>query len=300
MGFMKNAFIVFLAFTLVFDILLIAAINMINSTLLNPDFIVRELDRLGFYSMIQDHFAESAGSPEFADVIRKSIPESWIRENFKRVLCNTFNYLNSETASLNATISLIEVKEKLLAELPASSINLGPVKIELDEQIPDSIDLSEGINSSGLLTQLKAFIGYLRLFYSILILAAFVIVSLIVVISKDLRKISLTLSSALLASGLLAYCAPMIASILLFNRIKGMDLPAFLPADSLITMLDEGMQPMRDQGVLLFSAGIILFASFILLKTHEARREIKKEEETEQLLLEEVCGETGEDDFDEM
>lgn len=293
MGLLKKTFILLLAFTLVFDLLLIASINTVNSTFLNPDFIDRKLEDIGFYSRIQDSIAESVGNPEIEDALRKAVPESWIRENIQRILRNTFSYLNSETDSIDLKISLVEVKEKLLDELSNPTIAVGSFRIELDKHIPDSVDLSEELNDggSGFITQLRAFIGFIRLLYGIIVLAALGLVLLIVVVSRDLKEISIALSFSSLAAGLLAYGTPMIASTLLFDRIKRMDLPSFLPAESLIKVLEEGMQPMKEQGMILFSAGIILSASYILLKTLEVKKEAEEEEETEQLLLEEIYGE---------
>ena len=120
---------------------------MLNNTILNPDFVVSELDKLDISSLAKDMI--SAQIPleqiplerEFITEILDDIIaeyEPWIKEQLSTVTYASYDYLLGKSQSLNVTISLEPVKESLrdnlkeaiLPTLPPEIAALPPAMIE--------------------------------------------------------------------------------------------------------------------------------------------------------------------------
>ncbi|MBN1176237.1 MAG: hypothetical protein JXA51_01015 [Dehalococcoidales bacterium] len=94
---------------------------LLQSTVLNPDFVVKQVDRIDV-SEIADEFAGDLFSedlPGEAQFLRAAVfdiiddQEPWLKEQFRYVINTFYDYLLSETDTLEITIDLAAVREGL-------------------------------------------------------------------------------------------------------------------------------------------------------------------------------------------
>ncbi|RLI92705.1 MAG: hypothetical protein DRO89_01575 [Candidatus Altiarchaeales archaeon] len=271
---------ILLIILLIIDLCLIVFVKTINETLLNPEFIEMELDRLGFYSMIRERIIESVGDWGFAEVIDGVISEGWIREQTQTLLKNTFSYLRSETDMIDMNVSLVEIKDEILAQESFPPL----IENELDKRFPDSVDLFDllDLGKTGVLEQLRMFFGYFKIFLYLLVFIAITLILLIMLLLRDLKSTLLVISISSLLSGGISYGIYILFVDLISAQIRG---PEFLPTDFLLVILEDVLSPVKDYGILLLIAGGLLLIIYLILRIVEEGRETG-EEGTEQLLRE--------------
>jgi len=287
MGLLKKIFIGLVSMLLITDLCLIVFINTINETLFNPEFIEMELDRLGFYSMIRGKIIGSIEDQEVADVIDRAIPEGWIKEQTQTLLKNTFGYLRSETDTIDMKISLVEIKDEILAQESLPPL----IENELDNRFPDNIDLFDllKLGEIGILEQLRMFFSYFKIFLYLLVFIAIILILLIILLLRNLKSIFLVISISSLLSGGISYGIYILSVGLISAQIQSLE-SEFLPTDFLLILLEDILFPIKNYGVLLLIAGGLLLIIYLILRILEEGRETKGEEETEQLLREEIEG----------
>lgn len=269
-GLLKKTLLFFISMLLVIDLCLIIFINTVNETVLNPDFIIGELDKVGFYSMLRERIIESVGDYGRVDVVNKSLPEGWVREKTNILLENILGYLNSETDTLDTTISLAEIKDNI------------PIPV-----LPDKIDLSDFIRL-GVLEQLRFFLGYSKILLYLLISVEIILILFIVLLTRNLKSIFFITGSSSLLGGGISYGLSVLLLDLISAQIRGVRL--FFPPETLLTILEDIMLPAKNYGIMFIIVGGVMLMASIILRILERRREARAVKETEKLLRKEIGG----------
>jgi hypothetical protein len=99
---------------LLFDVLvLLGLVITLNLTVLNPDFVVAELDKLDVYSVVIEQAKAQLSGQEFIkpEVVDSILAElnPWLREQANTVIHAAYAYLKSER-ELNVTVLLEPVR----------------------------------------------------------------------------------------------------------------------------------------------------------------------------------------------
>jgi len=188
---------------LLFDVLvLLGLIISLNLTILNPDFVTAELQKLDVYSAVIEQAKTMLPSQQFistetVDELTSEL-KPWFEEQANTVIHAVYAYLE-EDRELNVTISLepvrTTVKEKVreavtnslppeLQGVPQSQIDayMSQVYTGIDNVIPSSFVLDEAVAGSQVMMQLeqvKQIVGYIDTAYKALIAAAIFLVLLI-------------------------------------------------------------------------------------------------------------------------
>jgi len=141
---------------------------MLNQTILNPDFIVSQVERLDIPSLAEDMLSEQippeAGEFEglIGEVVSDTIAENeqWMKARAADAAYVLYDYLEGRSPSLSLTVSLEPVKESLrdnmwqafLDSPPAEFEGLSPDELaphfndyyqQIDQEIPSTFELNE-------------------------------------------------------------------------------------------------------------------------------------------------------------
>jgi hypothetical protein len=188
---------------LLFDVLvLLGLIISLNLTILNPDFVTAELEKLDVYSTVIEQAKTMLPSQQFvsAETVDELTSElkPWFEEQADIVIRAVYDYVKGGQ-NLNVTISLEPVRAAVKEKVAEAVINSPPPELQgasqsqidaymsqvytgIDNVIPSSFVLDEGIVGSQVMTQLeqvKKIVGYIDTAYKALIAAAVLLVLLI-------------------------------------------------------------------------------------------------------------------------
>jgi hypothetical protein len=191
---------------LLFDVLaLLGIVITLNMTVLNPDFVTSELDKLDVYSVIIEQAKAQLPGQEFidAETVDEIVTElkPWFEEQADTVIRDVYAYLKGEQ-ELNVVISLEPVRtavkenarEVVLGSLPPELQGASQSQIDaymsqvyegIDNVIPATFQLNEtsaGQQITAQLQQIKQIIGYIDTAYKALIALAVLLVLLIALV----------------------------------------------------------------------------------------------------------------------
>ena len=133
MSILRGFFSGILGFLLVITLFLLGIAITINATILNPDFVIEEIDKLDVYPMITDQVKAliPQEEPYLAQILDESITElePWLQNQVTNVINDGYAYLK-EGQEFNLVIDLEPVRSSLktnlreyILELPPSELN---------------------------------------------------------------------------------------------------------------------------------------------------------------------------------
>jgi hypothetical protein len=188
---------------LLFDVLvLLGLIISLNLTILNPDFVTAELQKLDVYSTVIEQAKTMLPSQQFisAETVDELVSEltPWFEEQANTVIYAVYAYIN-EGRELNVTISLEPVRAAVKEKVTETVTNSPPQELQgvsqsqidaymaqvytgIDSVIPARFVLDESVVGPQVMTQLeqvKKIVGYIDTAYKALITAAVLLVLLI-------------------------------------------------------------------------------------------------------------------------
>ena len=190
---------------LVTVLLLLGIVVTIRMTVLDPDFVVSEFDKLDIYSVIIEQAKahlpgeELLGAETLDNIITELKP--WLEEQTTAVIYDVYGYLK-EDQELNVVISLEPIRaiveenlrQTVLGSLPPELQGVSESQLEdllsevyggMDELIPQHFELSEsslGPEVMAQLEQARQIVGYIELGYKVLIGVAVLLVLLVVLV----------------------------------------------------------------------------------------------------------------------
>ncbi len=288
---------------LLFDVLVfLGLIISINLTVLNPDFVTSELDKLDVYSVVIEQAKTMLPSQEFidAETVDEIVTElkPWFEEQADKVIRDVYAYLK-EDRELNVVVSLEKVrttvKDKVreavlnalpsqLQGVPQSQIDafMTQVYAEIDKVIPLNFVLNEVAVGSQIMAQLqqvKQIVGYIDTAYKALIAAAVVLVLLIALVhwwqpKPITRSIGITfilVGAACIIGSLLDVWLVQALSRLVGESSILLGLQSKLPQ-----LANDLTAPVRMYGIGFLVSGIVLVAISFLFRSQESRPEAVK------------------------
>jgi len=191
---------------LLFDVLvLLGLVISVNLTILNPDFVTAELEKLDVYSAVIEQAKTRLPSQQFisTETVDELVSElkPWFEEQANTVIHAVYAYLE-ENRKLEVTISLEPVRTTVKENVREAVTDSPPTELQgasqsqidaylsqvytgIDNVIPSSFVLDETVAGSQVMTQLeqvKQIIGYIDTAYKALIAAAVLLVLLIALV----------------------------------------------------------------------------------------------------------------------
>jgi hypothetical protein len=283
---------------LLFDVLaLLGIVITLNMTVLNPDFVTSEMEKLDVYSVIIEQAKTQLPGQEFIDqeTLDEIVTElkPWFEEQADEAIRDVYAYLKREQ-ELNIVISLepvrAVVKEKVgeavleslppeLQGIPQSEIDayMSQIYAEVDNMIPATFQLSEtsaGQQLTGQLQQIKQIVGYIDTAYKALIAAAVLLVLLIALVYWwQSRTITRSIGITFILVGVACILGPLLDVFIIqvlsrlaveSNMLLGLE--AKLPQ-----LASDLTAPIRMYGIGFLSAGVVLTVISFLFRPPETR-----------------------------
>ena len=292
MKFLKGLALAILSFLLFLSLSVFGLVLTLNQTILNPDFVVSQVDRLDIPSLAgemisqqmpqEQEFIAGVASDTIADL------EPWIKEQVTTGIYSFYDYLEGRSENLSLIISLEPAKEKFkdnlwqaasqspppeLAGLPPAEIEreLNEFYSEFSEQIPSTFELDEASLDPQVMAQLeqaKQIVGYLHLAYNALIGLILLLILGIVLINRQVKGTTRQLGSAFLSAGAASYIGVFVAKQFAGTQLTQLDMPVYLQmlAPQFVT---DTLAPLEMYGIGLLVAGVALLVVSFVHKQHQ-------------------------------
>lgn len=311
MNFLKALGATILSFILFLSLGLFSTLFLLNSTLLNPDFMVNQVGKLPVASLIRETAEEQFNQqlPEEAWFLKETMynvisdQEPWIKEQVRNGIYSFYDFLLGKSERLSMVISLEELKEGLRDSLwevfqqniPPELAGLPPAMIDqyFEEfyrqfagQIPSEIRLDESQippEVMAYLVQARQYISYTQTAYYALIGLMVLLVAGIILISRNVRGATRGLGTTFLIYGALEYAGIWATNYFGPMYLPMMEIPSSLQA-WLLQFTKDFMAPLEMFSIGLLAAGVVLLVVSFVYKPRRA-------EEIEEEVMEEEVGE---------
>ena len=133
MNVVRGIFSGFFSFILVVALIALGIVVSINHTILNPDFLISEIDKLNGYSIIVEQVRSQLpeGEPYMAEIFDEVAAElePWLKEQTANVIYAGYAYLK-EGKELNIVIPLEQVKTSIKDNLEQAIRESPPPELE--------------------------------------------------------------------------------------------------------------------------------------------------------------------------
>ncbi|MFC2056963.1 hypothetical protein ACFLTO_05305 [Chloroflexota bacterium] len=236
MNFLKNLALGLFGFLLFFSLSIFGLLFMLDNTLLKPEFLVSELERLDTSSVTAEliNFQAPPQMPYLNEVINETIDElePWMKEQLSTAIYSGYDYFLGKTENLSLTISTQIVKDTLRENLweafsasPPPELQGFPsavkeqyfnefFNLQFDEIIPPTIEFSESslpLDALDIMRQVRQTLSYFSATYYGLIGFMVLLVIGIVLISRNIKNITRRLGIPLLTYGAIEYAGIWVA-----------------------------------------------------------------------------------------
>ena len=283
------------SFVLVVVLVILGLVVTINLTILNPDFVISELDRLDAYSIITDQVKSQLPEeePYIAQVVDETLIElePWMKEQVTTVIYSGYTYLKGDE-ELNIVISLEQVRANLKENLAQAIQESSPPELEgatpsqieafisqacaeIDSHIPQQIEINEAFLGPEIVTQLqkaKEIVGYIEFGYKALIGLAVLLILIIALIQWWRAKpITRHVGTSCTIAGALSFASTIAARYFNFQAIQ-LDIPPEI-GTKLPQLISDFTYPLQIYSVGILIVGIGLIVLSIKLKSPSAGNE---------------------------
>ncbi len=300
MNFLKGLALGLLSLLLFLSLSIFGFVLTLNHTVLNPDFVIAELDKLDTPSLIKPLIKEQIREqlPPEAQFMAATIDdtlddviddlEPLIKEQASNVIRSGYDYLLGKSQSLNLVIRLEPVKESLrdnvreafFKSLPPELAVLPPAAIEqyfdefyqeFSEQIPSTFEFNEGSLPPEVLAgleQARQYIGYVQLAYKALIGFMLLLILGIILINRQIKATTRGLGITFLTYGAFEYAGIFAIKYFAGAWLGQLGLPAYLQA-WMPQFLADFLAPLEMFSLGTLAAGVVLLIVSFVYKPRE-------------------------------
>jgi hypothetical protein len=294
MKFLKGLALAILGFLLFLSLSVFGLALTLNQTILNPDFVASEVNKLDIPSLAGEFLSEQIppeGQEFIGEVLDDTIAdlEPWIKEQVSTVIYSGYDYLEGRSESLSLAISLEPVKgslrdnlwEAMLQSLPPELAGLPPAEIEryfnefygeIDEQIPSTFELDEALLGADVLAQFEQVrqgISYFHIAFNALIGLILLLIGLIILIHRQVRGSTRGIGITFLICGAVSYAGAFVAKNMAGTQLTQLDMPAYLQT-WMPQLVTDTLAPLEMYSIGLAAAGVVLLIVSFVYKRHEA------------------------------
>ncbi len=285
--------LIFLSFLLFLSLSVLGLMFMLNSTVLNPNFIIGELDKLDVYSLARDWLGEqlsqfeveAAYQPYAAKILNDTLIdlEPWIEKEVNAAVHTGYDYLLGRSERLSLVISTEPVRESLKQNLRETVLSSPPPELQglppgvieayldeayrqIDQQMPPSLELDQTTldpEAAARLDQIRQAIGYFQLGFKLLIGFILLLILGIVIIYREVRGATRGLGITFLTCGVITYLGSLATKYFAGARVTEFAIPAEFQA-WLPQLFDDFLAPLDIYGIVLAAIGVaLLVVSFV-------------------------------------
>jgi hypothetical protein len=276
------------SFILVVTLVALGIALTIIHTILNPDFVISEMDKLDVQSIIVEQVKSQLpeGVPYMAEIFDEVVAElkPWLKEQTSEVIYAGYAYLEGDE-ELNIVIPLEQVKSSIkdnlaqamrespppeLEGLPQEQIEfvIALARAQVDSQVPQQFEINEALLGTEIVSQLqkaREIVAYIKLGYKVSIGLSALLVLLIALIQWwRAKSIARFTGIAFTVAGVISLIAALAARLIIF-RIIPADIPAELTA-LLPQLISDISYPLLIYSIGILAAGIGLIVLSVKLR----------------------------------
>jgi hypothetical protein len=285
MKFLKGLAISLLSFILFLSLGVFGTVYMLNNTLLNPDFVSAQVDRLDVASLVREMTEGQIGGqlPSEVGFLEEAVydavaeNEPWLKEQVNAGIYSFYDFLLGKSERLSVIISLEKLKEGLrdslwqvfMQDIPPELSILPPAQLEqyFDEyyrqfsaQIPSEFTVDESQISPEIMAQLvqaRQYIGYAQTYYYPLIGFMVLLVALIILLHRSVKGATRGLGITFLIYGILEFAGVFATKNFLPANLPLLDIPPSLQS-WLTGFIVDFVAPLQTFGIGLMAVGAAL------------------------------------------
>jgi cbb3-type cytochrome oxidase subunit 3 len=253
----------------------------LHQTVLNPDFVISQVNRLDITSLAGDILTQQIPQgqefmPEAVDATIADL-EPWLKEQAASATYSIYDYFEGKSQSLSLVVSLEPLKESFKENLreavlespPLELAGLPPAEIEsyLDEYyqqisqgIPSTFEFNETSIPPEVMAQFgpaKQIIGYFQLGFGALIGLILLLILLIIVITHQVRGSTRGLGTTFLICGALSYAVFWLAKNLIGAQLPQLNVPTYLQT-WIPQLFSDTLAPLAMYSIGLMVMGVVL------------------------------------------
>jgi hypothetical protein len=284
---LKGLALGFLGFLLFLSLAVFGLAFTLNQTVLNPDFVASEVNRLDMSSLAKEFV--SGQIPQMGGAMDEAIDdaiadlEPWIKEQATAAIYSGYDFLLGRSQSLDIVISTEELKEGLKDSLKAAFLESPPPEFagvppemietyfdqyyqQFSQQIPATFDLSQDLINPEVMTNLeqaRKYIGYFQVGYRALIAFILVLIAGIILIHRQVKGATRQLGITFLVYGVPGY-----VGILIAKNYAGAQMAQFMSQPGFPVSLRTWLPQLAD-GIIapleMFSLGVLICGVVLLV-----------------------------------
>jgi len=296
----RRAVIGFLGFLLFLSLSGFGLAFTANRTVLNPNFLISQLDTLDVPSLAEEVLREQIPEEvafivpaEFIDEVLDDVIielEPWLREQVNVAIYTGYDYLLGRSDSLSLVICLEEAKEvvrdkvwqavlrsppPIIEGLPSSLVEqyFNEFYQQISEQMPSTLEINESVINElssdimPVLAQVRRYIGYLQIAYWVSIASTALLIMGIILLDRRVRGATRWIGIPCLISGIVTYVGTLVMKHFAGLLMSQIDLPVQLQA-WLPQLLNDSLAPMQIYGIILMAVGTALLIVSVVYKRH--------------------------------
>jgi len=303
MKFLKGLALSLLTLLLFLSLGVFGMVYMLNNTLLDPDFVVAQVDRLDVAALAREAIEPQVSGqvpPEMAfleEAIYSTISEQepWLKEQVNAGIYSFYDFLLGKSERLSVVISLEPLKESLrdslwqafTQDIPPELSGLPPAQLEqyfneyyrqISAQIPSSFEVDESYIPPEVMAQIiqaRQYISYAQTVYYALIGFMVLLVILIILLHRNVKGATRGLGITFLIYGILEFAGVFATKNFLPTSLPLPDIPASLQL-WLMGFIADFVAPMQAFSIGLMVAGAVLIIVSIV---YPRLRPVEEEEQ---------------------
>jgi hypothetical protein len=272
---------------------LLGLVYTINSTMLNPQFAVKEITKLDAVEVIREAIADQILSDDelYVSAVDSTLLEikPWINQQIEYAVNRCYDYMLGKTDTFSISINTEEIKPVIVenvtraflqsspeaySQLPVAEqdILLADFQQQIDETIPNNVEISQNEipqDAWQALQQAKQIIGYIRVTYFALIAFSLILISGIVMIFREPKGILRTLGIIFLIDGVLGLTGYLMLNHFIPLTIPANDLPHLLQL-WIPGFIKACLSPMELYTIIILATGIILLTISFFIRRNRA------------------------------
>ncbi len=285
MKFLKSLLVSLLTLILFLSLTMFATVFTLKSTLLDPDFVVKQVDRLEVSELVAEMTMAQIGGqlPAESGFLEEAMfqaiedNEPWLKEQVNSAVYAFYDFMLGESDRLSLVISLDKLKTSLrdmawqtfIAEIPPELSLLPPGQLEpyfnenyrqIDDEIPSVFEVDESLipgEVMATLLQVKQYVGYVHTAYVGLIILMLALILAIIFLDRNVKDASRGLGITFLFSGVTQYLILWATSRYSPALLPFADIPASFQT-WLLQLTDDLMAPLQTLSIVVMVAGAAL------------------------------------------
>lgn len=293
---LKGIAIAILSFLLFLSLSALGLVLTLNFTVLNPDFVTSELDKVNAYSLAKDQLYKMIPSdPQLNRYLTPALDATltelkpWIKEQFNQAIRTAYDYLKGKTDRLIISIPTAPIKQPLKDNLwkvfqqspPPEVANLPPAQLrqyfdqfydQLFAQVPATIQLTQDSlspDNRAILERVRHYLSYFDIvFWGLIGLTALLILG-IVLITREVKASARGLGINFTTYGALWLAVVFAAGYLIRMQVSQMNIPG-IPPDLIPRLVSDILMPLQWFSIAFLATGIVLIVVSYAYKPRQA------------------------------